>query len=237
MITRFDPLEPDEERNVAFDFSKNGGLVSVSAPTITVSVLSGTDATPGASLVGSPAVAGAVVMQRVRGRLDGVEYVIECRVSAASGIYTINSLLPVRVGPVASGLLPRYCSEAQFVARFGADELDDLLRYGSGYAAAENDSASMIDGYISVRYTLPLVYVPALVMGLTADIARFKLWDKRAPDEVRKRYEDALAMLKDIAKGLITLPPDAFGVRATVQSAFGGFADERLFTAVTLSRY
>lgn len=235
MITRFSPIEPDEERTVAFEFGP--GLTTVSAPTISVSLFSGEDVDAATMLLGSPSVSGSSVLQRIRGRLDGVDYAIECRVTSGLDNYTIDAILPVRSRPVAPGLSARYCTEAQFSTRFGDTELAELLAYGNGFASSENDAASLIDGYLASRYALPLLYVPALITGLAADIARFKLWGQRAPDEVRKRYEDALAQLRDIAAGRIVLPPDSTGMQASTGVEFGGYSAERTMTADTLAGF
>jgi len=233
MITRFSPIEPDEERTVAFEFGP--GLTTVSAPTITVSLFSGEDVDASTMLLGSPSVSGSTVLQRIRGRIDGNDYALECRVTSGLDAYTIDAILPVRARPVAPGLVARYCTEAQFAARYGDTELAELLAYGNGYASAENDAASLIDGYLASRYTLPLAYVPAVITGLACDIARFRLWGQRAPEEVRTRYEDALASLRDLASGKMALPPDATGTAAAPGVAFGGYSAERVFTAHTLA--
>lgn len=73
---------------------------------------------------------------------------------------------------------------------------------------AIDDAEGLVNGYLSVHYTLPLSFVPFLVSNWVADIVRFKLWDNKASTEVRQRYDDVLAALRDFAKGLIELPPD-----------------------------
>ena len=118
-------------------------------------------------------------------------------------------------------------------------ELADLLASGARFADAENDAAGMIDGYLSSRYPLPLAVVPTMVTGWAADVTRYKLWSDRAPDEVRRRYEDALAQLKLLAQGTITLPPGAVAVTPTLgeQISFGGYSAPRVFTGDTLAGY
>lgn len=126
-----------------------------------------------------------------------------------------------------------YITRAQFEKRFGATELSELTEQND-FNAAAGDAKSMIDGYLASRYTLPLASVPALVTAWAGDIARFLLWDDHAPEEVRRRYEDALAQMKQLAQGLIHLPPDALGAKPGVSLSFGGFNADRVFTSDTL---
>jgi len=126
-----------------------------------------------------------------------------------------------------------YLTRAQFEKRFGADELAELTE-SNDFNAAAGDAKSMIDGYLASRYTLPLEYVPALVTAWSADITRFLLWDERAPEEVRRRYEDALSQLKQLSQGLIHLPPDSLGTKPASSIAFAGFSADRVFTSDSL---
>lgn len=70
-----------------------------------------------------------------------------------------------------------------------------------------------IDGYCAVRYTVPFTSVPRLITGLSVEIAIYYLHARRTvPEKIEKRYEKAVARLKDIARGLLTLgidPPPA----------------------------
>jgi phage gp36-like protein len=138
-----------------------------------------------------------------------------------------------------------YIDRAGLEQRFGIDEISDLLDDDAGGIESEADTTSltracedataMIDGYLSSRYTLPLSSVPDLVVGWAADIARFRLWDEQAPEEVRRRYDDALTQLRDLARGLISLPPGADGETAAEAGfASDGFASDRVFTMESL---
>jgi len=72
--------------------------------------------------------------------------------------------------------------------------------------AALADARDAIDGYIGTRYALPLVSVPPVVRVWAVAIARHILHRNGAPDHVLQDYKDAIAALKDVARGLITLP-------------------------------
>lgn len=105
-----------------------------------------------------------------------------------------------------------YATAADLIARFGEDELIQLTdRSGAGVpdaavvARALEDSGAEIDGYLASRYRLPLPTVPALLARIACDIARYRLWEDRASDEVRRRYEDARRLLENLSSGKVSL--------------------------------
>lgn len=127
-----------------------------------------------------------------------------------------------------------YATKRDFEEAFGQQELADLVAEGASFEKTEREAASLAAGYIGARYTLPLATVPELVKALTLDITRYRLWDEAAPEEVRRRYEDALAQLRDLAAGRLTLPPDVNGAAPTDGIAIDGFCADRVFDADTL---
>lgn len=105
-----------------------------------------------------------------------------------------------------------YATQADLEARFGVDELTQLTdRVGAGVpdaaivARALADADAEIDGYLASRYDLPLTTVPPVLARIACDIARYRLWEDRASEEVRLRYEDARRMLESIARGQVSL--------------------------------
>jgi len=112
-----------------------------------------------------------------------------------------------------------YATVADLVARYGEQELVQLTdRTGAGVINAAvagralADAEAEINGYLAVRHTLPLASVPPLLARIACDIARYRLWDDRASEEVRMRYEDARRVLEAIAAGRVTLgvtPPES----------------------------
>jgi phage gp36-like protein len=113
-----------------------------------------------------------------------------------------------------------YCALAQFIDTFGEQEtveLTNLSRPGAraidetNLEQALTDASALIDGYIQGRVSLPLLgdRVPATLKACCADIARYRLDRNRCRDEVRIRYEDWIAWLKDVSKGVVNLGLDS----------------------------
>lgn len=129
-----------------------------------------------------------------------------------------------------------YCSEAQFSARFGGGELDELIPADSdrSYSAAASDADSLIDSYLAARYAVPLTTVPPLIVGIAADLTRHKLFDKAAPKEVEERAKAAEELLKQLRDGLLTLPSLA-GIVGT--SPVRVSAADQVFTEDVGSRF
>lgn len=131
-----------------------------------------------------------------------------------------------------------YLSPIEFDLRIEEAERVDLTNDdASEYDRAENDAAGEINAYIAVRYPLPLASVPDIVKGWSVNITRFRLWDKRAPDEVRRRYDDTLAQLRDLAAGKLNLPADAIAAVPAAELQVAGYSATRVFTAETLKDF
>ncbi len=110
-----------------------------------------------------------------------------------------------------------YATVADLVARFGEREIaqrssrdgrDVIDEAVVGQALA--DANAEAHGYIATRYPVPFSPVPPLLVRVVCDIARYRLYDDAAPEEVRKRYEDAARLLTRIADGSVSIgPPEA----------------------------
>lgn len=105
-----------------------------------------------------------------------------------------------------------YATISDLIARFGEAEIVARSdRTGSGVVDTEAveralaDAAAEIDGYIGARYTLPLPAVPAVLTRVACDIARYRLWQDAASEEVRTRYEDARRLLEAVSRGVVSL--------------------------------
>ena len=70
-------------------------------------------------------------------------------------------------------------------------------------------STSIINGYLRGRYTLPLDTSFPLLRILAIDLSIYRLYSRRMRDEmpevIETAYKNAIATLKDIQKGVISL--------------------------------
>ncbi len=90
---------------------------------------------------------------------------------------------------------------------------------------ALTDADATIDGYLKGRYLLPLAATPPLVRDLALAIAVYKLHRNVASDKVRRDYDDALKLLRDIAAGVVRL--DVAGVEPAASGTGGVRATDR----------
>lgn len=98
-------------------------------------------------------------------------------------------------------------------------------------------ASAEIDGFLRARYALPLAGDPSpLLRTLCADMARFKLYKSRATEEVRQRYDDAIARLKDLSAGRMKL--DVGGIeQAAAPDAIQMTSQERQFSRDRMSGF
>lgn len=95
-----------------------------------------------------------------------------------------------------------YATEADLVARFSEEEISNLKLMVSNPQFVDDaiqDATEEINGHIGGRYPLPLPNVPSNLKRMACDIARYRLYFQQPTEEIRKRYEDAIAFLKRVA--------------------------------------
>lgn len=136
-----------------------------------------------------------------------------------------------------------YATQQDLVHRFGMDELVELTNRAGGGTLDEvvvdkalKDADDAMNAYLASRYALPLAVVPGILTRFACDIARHFLYEDKPTEQVQRRYEDALAWLKDVASGKASIGVDAAG--AAPASAGGAQADagERVFTRGTAAQ-
>lgn len=106
-----------------------------------------------------------------------------------------------------------YCTQADLVMRFGETEMLDLAADDAGTAVdativerAIEDASGEIEGYVAAAgYALPLDPVPRIITAAACDIARYRLYDEQASDQVTKRYDDAIKLLRAVARREVQL--------------------------------
>lgn len=97
-----------------------------------------------------------------------------------------------------------------------------------------------VDGYCAVKYTVPLSPVPPVVSKLSVELAIYYLYSRRTiPEKIEKRYDKAVARLKDIARGLLTLgvDPEPVASASADSAATNKTTGDRVFTRDSLKGF
>lgn len=150
-------------------------------------------------------------------------------------------------GDYASAARPslHYAGQTDMVTRFGDVELVQLTNRVRTATAIDSvvleraleDADAEINASLQPRYSLPLASTPRLLVNIACDIARYRLYEDRATDHVRRRYDDAVSMLNRIRKGEIQLGLNA--LQETTPSVGGAAhkATRRTFSRDSLRDY
>lgn len=139
-----------------------------------------------------------------------------------------------------------YATKQNLIDRFGEKELIELTDRATPAAGAIDDQVlgraladadARINAFLAPRYTLPIDPVPASLEPVACDIARYYLYEDRVTDQVKRRYDDAVAFLKAVANGTADIGVST-GNQAPASS--GGpqvSAPDRIFTGETLADF
>jgi phage gp36-like protein len=107
-----------------------------------------------------------------------------------------------------------YATPADMAARYRERLLAELTGATNGTPdparldTALADATGEIDAYLADRYLVPLANPPGVIVRACVDIAVYRLWGMaRSSDveDIRKRYEDVVRLLKLIASGDVVL--------------------------------
>ena len=124
-----------------------------------------------------------------------------------------------------------YATQANLVDRFGEDELIQIAGDGATptegidatkVARALADADGVIDSYIRGRYAAPIASPPAEIVDAACNIARYRLHDNIATDDVRLRFTDAMAWLRDVSSGRASIDAPASASEASTTDDFTG---------------
>ncbi|ATG73678.1 hypothetical protein AN401_07245 [Zobellella denitrificans] len=122
-----------------------------------------------------------------------------------------------------------YITLADLQERFSAEEILSLADDGTGQIdqdvinRAAEDASGEIDGYVAAGgYTVPMLTVPRIIRAYACDIARYRMYDDAATEQVRKRYEDAIKFLRLLAEGKVKLGLDEDDVTTAGSAQFTG---------------
>jgi phage gp36-like protein len=107
-----------------------------------------------------------------------------------------------------------YATRQQIIDRYGAAALIVAAdRDGDGaedtgvVEQALTDASELMDSYIGAKYPLPLASAAPVLIPVCVDIAFYKLCQGHGPltDEIKDRFEQAIAWLRDLSKGVVSL--------------------------------
>lgn len=85
---------------------------------------------------------------------------------------------------------------------------------------ALKDADDTVNSYIGGRYALPLAPVPAVLVRVCCDLARYYLYDDQVTEVVKQRYDACIKLLADVAGGKVQLgSDDATGAQPETSAA------------------
>lgn len=140
-------------------------------------------------------------------------------------------------GTTLTGPILRTQLEGGDMSGYTQGEQDAAAAAESKIVLATEHAQGIIDGYLATRYTLPLPNAPKVLSAYSLDITRYRLWDNKAPEEVRTRYEDAIRWLRDVSLGKadLGLPIEDTTDSGPVERTHD--ETDRVFTMTTLLDY
>ncbi len=138
-----------------------------------------------------------------------------------------------------------YITKQGLIERFGERELIQLTDRANVPPTtiddavvdrAIADASAEINSYLKKRYTVPLASVPDVLAKKAADIARYFLHGKSAEKEspVTIAYRDAIAWLRDVAKGIVEIDDGGQTPPQTGGGSIRAVKPNRVFTRDTL---
>ena len=137
-----------------------------------------------------------------------------------------------------------YATQQNMIDRFGEQELIELTDHANagsinatvlGQALADADAE--INAYLTSRYTLPLATVPPVLVKFAADVARYQLYDTRATEMVKARYDDAIKFFKMLVNGSVSLGLDPVNQPVVDVGGVQVSAPDRVFNDSSLAGY
>lgn len=100
-------------------------------------------------------------------------------------------------------------------------------------------AGALIDSHLAVRYSVPVSPVPDILLDLAVDIAVYKISSRRgqSPEEIRKKYEDAIKYLEKVAAGKIVLPGASAAPTGSGSDAVAITTSPRIFSRDSMKEY
>lgn len=137
-----------------------------------------------------------------------------------------------------------YAAKQDMIDRFGeaavrmltdrtkTNQIDDQV-----LGRALSDADAEIDAYLVGQYRLPLAQVPRVLVPIACDIARYRLFERQATEEVRNRYRDAVRFLENVAAGRVSLGLDSADASTPAVGRVAVKAPDPVFGADGLADY
>lgn len=140
-----------------------------------------------------------------------------------------------------------YATQQNMIDRFSEKSLTDLTDRVAPYTGAIvdtvlnqalSDAAQEMDGYLRVRYSLPLQIetVPDLLRRINCVIAYYYLHQNGIPDDIELRYKDARKQLSEIRDRKLEIGIDELEP-APASSEIVVTAPDRVFNADTMKGF
>ena len=105
-----------------------------------------------------------------------------------------------------------YAALSDLYSRFGQEEIDQLadrddddVEDANVVDDALSAASSEIDSYLATRYEVPVTSISENLNKVCCDITRYLMHDDAATEEVEKRYNRAIAWLRDLSAGKAVL--------------------------------
>lgn len=138
-----------------------------------------------------------------------------------------------------------YLDATGYAERFGEDELEEVIA-SSPPATLERavaDASSIVDSYLVMTpnraFAVPLVSatVPARIVEIVADLARYEIHAKAATNEMKRRRNQAIEFLEALVAGKLGIPELLPPGEPVYDGGAVFCAEERVFTTETLAEY
>lgn len=103
-----------------------------------------------------------------------------------------------------------YATKQQMIDRFGEDELVQLSNRDDRTSdivqdvvldLALDDASAEIDAVLSGKFNTPIADPPAALVRVACEIARYHLYSSDAPEDIEKKYQAAVKLLKSMRSG------------------------------------
>lgn len=121
---------------------------------------------------------------------------------------------------------------------YTAEEVEAATSTLDVITAAMNDAANEIDFYLAPKYPLPFDPVPAMLVKLACDLARYNLYQAGASDEVKDRHKNATRILEQLGDGRLQLGVSVNNTELTKQPDLPeSFSAGRAFTTDSLEDF